>query len=560
VKQDGDGDGNGIAISSSNSTSSRRWKNAAGTLNIGSASNTNAFQQDLSGNISIEGKLSLPSGASYLPSLQLGTQTTYADDQVYGIRWGGNTLLGMGLHSATRGAFGKQGLVIHIPDTEEFGVKTDGWENLFSLDGATKKAYFGGNVGIGTTTPVAHAKLHVNGTLFVGENVGSDTGNAGGCIDFVSKDSENYGSSNYSSALIGTRTHHDTGTGGAAVDKMEMVFFMANNADSSYGPDRFSFIGSQFKVHTYSSNTTPGNGLFGKAALDAIGEDFEDTVPKFMVDSNGRVGIGTNSPRAGLDVVLTAPTLGNAGVDDNSVSYLRFETSGSASFDFNSSTDGYTVSIIGQGLIYAQQYIGASDKRIKKNIVEADDGKALQVVRDIHCCWYNYIDEIQRTSKRTIGFIAQDVAEHLPEAVHKMTDYIPNIMKVISTIWDDKTMSSTDIPDASGVKYKFYVSNDTSGHEIMKEVVSNADGSFTFDASYSHVFCYGKEVDDFHTLDKQKLFAMHFSATQEVDRIQQAEKTKVAAAEVKIEALQEMVRTLQEMVRTLTDRVAVLEA
>ena len=386
VKQDGDADGNGIAITSSNGSSHRIWKNAAGVLNIGSHSNSNAFQQDLSGNISIEGKLSLPSGASFLPSLQLGTQTTYADDQVYGIRWGGSTLLGMGLHSSTRGTFGKQGLVIHIPNTEEFGVKTDDWTNLFSLDGATRKAYFGGRVGIGTTSPtrllhlhnpsttvdggntylmmsnsvtgtgildgfqiinetdgavalkqrenkdfkiftnnsqrltiqgggnvgigtdspVAHAKLHVNGTLFVGENVGSSTGNTGSCIDFASRDSEGYGSSNYSSAMIGTRTHHDTGTGGSAVDKMEMVFYMGNNADS-YGPDQFSFIGAQFKVHTYSSSTNPGTGVFGKAALDAIGEAFEDTVPKFMVDSNGHVGIGTDSPAEQLEIAGPGP-------------------------------------------------------------------------------------------------------------------------------------------------------------------------------------------------------------------------------------------------------------
>ena len=32
------------------------------------------------------------------------------------------------------------------------------------------------------------------------------------------------------------------------------------------------------------------------------------------------------------------------------------------------------------------------------------------------------------------------------------------------------------------------------------------------------MFCYGKEVDDFHVLDKQKLFALNFSATQELDR------------------------------------------
>jgi len=470
VKQNGDSFDNGIALTSSNINDHRLWKNRAGVLNIGPSSNANAFQQDLSGNIIIEG-----------------------------------------------------------------------------------------SVGIGTPTPVAHAKLHVNGTLFVGENVGSETGNTGSCIDFASRDSLEYGSSNYSSAMIGTRTHHDTGTGGAAVDKMEMVFFMANNADSSYGPDQFSFIGSQFKVHTYNSSTTPGTGLFGKAALDAIGEDFEDTVSKFMVDSNGRVGIGTNSPRAGLEVVTVVSSTNSSA--DGSKDYVAARyTGGTRPMRFDSVTGEMSVagtvdlSIIGKGMIYGTVYIGASDKRIKKNIIEADDGKALQVVRDIHCCWYNYIDEIQRTSIRTIGFIAQDVAEHLPEAVHKVTDYIPNVMKMIDTSWVDKTMTSADLPDASGVKYKFYVSNDTtSRHEIMKEVVGNADGSFTFDASYAHVFCYGKEVHDFHTLDKQKIFAMHFSATQEVDRIQQAEKIKLSAAEVKIEAL-------QEMVRTLTDRVAALEA
>jgi hypothetical protein len=57
--------------------------------------------------------------------------------------------------------------------------------------------------------------------------------------------------------------------------------------------------------------------------------------------------------------------------------------------------------------------------------------------------------------------------------------------------------------------------------EEMKEIVGNEDNSFTFDASYNNIFCYGKEIDDFHILDKQKLFALNFSATQEIDRIQQ---------------------------------------
>ena len=58
VRQNGNGDSNGIAITSSNATSHRIWKSASGVLNIGSSSNTNAFQQDLTGNITIEGTIS----------------------------------------------------------------------------------------------------------------------------------------------------------------------------------------------------------------------------------------------------------------------------------------------------------------------------------------------------------------------------------------------------------------------------------------------------------------------------------------------------------------------
>lgn len=39
---------------------------------------------------------------------------------------------------------------------------------------------------------------------------------------------------------------------------------------------------------------------------------------------------------------------------------------------------------------------------------------------------------------------------------------------------------------------------------------------------------YGKEVDDFHTIDKQKIFAVAFSATQEIDRIQQQHAIEIA--------------------------------
>ena len=79
----------------------------------------------------------------------------------------------------------------------------------------------------------------------------------------------------------------------------------------------------------------------------------------------------------------------------------------------------------------------------------------------------------------------------------------------------------------------------------MKEVVGNTDNSFTFDKSYNYIFCYGKEVDDFHTLDKQKLFALNFSATQEIDRQQQADKLKIQTLETEVTTQQQEIETLK---------------
>ena len=185
--------------------------------------------------------------------------------------------------------------------------------------------------------------------------------------------------------------------------------------------------------------------------------------------------------------------------------------------------------------MWTTRVVASSDERIKKDIVEISDDQALEKVRNIQCCSYKYKDFLQRGQGNQIGFIAQQVSEHCPEAVSLQGCIIPNEMRNLEDISWNGTKMSCDLTDVSGVKYRFYVSNDLSGNEEeMKEIVGNEDNSFTFDASYNNIFCYGKEIDNFHILDKQKLFALNFSATQEIDRIQQAEKAKLEAAETKL--------------------------
>ena len=192
-------------------------------------------------------------------------------------------------------------------------------------------------------------------------------------------------------------------------------------------------------------------------------------------------------------------------------------------------------------------YLATSDKRIKTNIVDLSDNLALEMLRNIPCYYYNYKDKSSGIGK-TIGFLAQEVKNIVPMAVSIQKGIIPNEMQLIQNpqwtkINDESNnkykLTIPDLEDVSGnTKYKFYMSNDISGNdECEKNIYSLEDepNSFIFDQSWNNVFLYGKEVNDFHTLDKQKLFAINFSATQEIDRIQQSQIADISLNKIDIE-------------------------
>lgn len=261
---------------------------------------------------------------------------------------------------------------------------------------------------------------------------------------------------------------------------------------------------------------------------------------------SGRFGIGVTSPKYPLDVMITntnsSTTYWNANnsINDgasystqNDTNHWGSNTGQGQIGDLDSGTDatyGINVKQIAAHFNHAiwvshgGGLLVSSDERIKTNIIDVPDNLALETVRNIPCRFYNYKDTLERGLYKTIGFIAQEVKKFLPMAVSKEKRFIPNVLRKLTNIsWEEITDNSsnqykliTDLSECSGVKYKFYVNDGE--NEIRKEVIGNSDNSFTFDTSYNNVFCYGKEVDDFHTLDKNKLFALNFSATQELDR------------------------------------------
>jgi hypothetical protein len=210
------------------------------------------------------------------------------------------------------------------------------------------------------------------------------------------------------------------------------------------------------------------------------------------------------------------------------------------------------ISIRASNAVFASKFIVSSDERIKENIELVPDDLSLTIIRKLEPKYYTYKDKLDKGDKNQIGFMAQDVYKYIPDAVRFTTKVIPNEMRSVSSpIWTTfhdlsgnlkYKLTISDLKDPSGnTVYRFFVSDNKDGDdEEEKEVSSlqNEPNSFVFDKEWNNIYLYGKLVDDFHVLDKAKIWAVAYSALQEVDKIQQNEQTKLKEAESKIKNLE----------------------
>ena len=263
---------------------------------------------------------------------------------------------------------------------------------------------------------------------------------------------------------------------------------------------------------------------------------------RMNINQHGNVGIGITNPLCPLHIKQSSLYQTNdSGIssfgDLNSVSYLSVSATGieTSVRHYNFTSGGYNLSLYAEGMIFTSSYVGASDIRIKKDITEIDDERSLIQLRNLPCVDYNYIDDFKNGEYKTVGFIAQQVKEHMPNCINMVSDIIPNEMRKLETFsWEEMDISGN-------IKYKLITEGleECSYRFIVKDASSNEQRieeayPFLFEKKWDEVFLYGKRVDDFLAIDKNKIFAVAFSATQEIDRIQQSEKIKLETAETKL--------------------------
>ena len=237
---------------------------------------------------------------------------------------------------------------------------------------------------------------------------------------------------------------------------------------------------------------------------------------RMTIAGNGNVGIGTISPTQAKLVVNgsqnSQPVAGNKGLLNASGAQVVAQGA-----DNNS--------IFASGVIWAgTAVVASSDERIKTIQGRSHSPKDLEMLRSIEITDYLYKDKFTKGGAAQKKVIAQQVEKVFPQAVSKQTDVVPDIYEK-ADYQDGWVALQTDLKKGERVRL-----TDDKTTDVF-EVLEVAEGKFrtAFKPEGDKVFVYGREVNDFRTVDYEAIAMLNVSATQELARQLEAEKATTAA-------------------------------
>ena len=155
---------------------------------------------------------------------------------------------------------------------------------------------------------------------------------------------------------------------------------------------------------------------------------------------------------------------------------------------------------------------------------------------------YRYVDTIAQGTRVYKKVIAQQLEQVLPNAVNTMTNVIPDIYKLAEIKNGVITVANTL---KSGDKVKLIFANRKELVDVMEADANSFKVNLPDDGK---VFVYGKQVNDFRTVDYDALTTLNISATQSLAG-------KVIALEEQNAALSELVENLQIQMQNLNAKV-----
>ncbi|MBC8002296.1 MAG: tail fiber domain-containing protein [Opitutaceae bacterium] len=259
----------------------------------------------------------------------------------------------------------------------------------------------------------------------------------------------------------------------------------------------------------------PGNGVAVISGQLGIGT----FTPTVELDVNGggyfsgRVGIGTSNPGAPLHV---------DGLDNRTQSGFGINAEGDN--EFFGITGNQWVSIKSQWYVEAYGFVTNSDGRIKNVMGRADGAKDLETIGRLRVVDYAPKGSDAVCGKLNKGFVAQEVLAVIPDAVRLGIDFIPNILSVAERVGYDNAAQTLHVILTEPHEM---IMGDTvrliwDAGTMDQEVVAVPDERSFIVGSITHkpdrLFVYGKRVNDFLSLDYNRIFSTGISAIQQLKK------------------------------------------
>lgn len=461
-------------------------------------------------------------------------------------------------------------------DDYEESSASDAWKEIGS-----SSIYTTTNVGIGSSSPMEKLEVR-NGNIAIVNNSWKSAGDddqLAGKINFHLGGSagelstpvasiegyDKYQSGGYYSGAMALKVHGD--------EKLRIdqdLTTIRTNVKFNWADDRylmmdhsssyrqgFEFDAASRALRLFSTGADNDGGCIIFQTRDWTSPNQDDYGSERMrISTSGSVGIGTSTPDAKFHVSGTAGGihqswllrvgLNHGRARENLYNYERMF--------YKAVEHQGAMSILASGDICTQAtFVCHSDERLKKDVVEVEDGSSLEILRLLKPKRYKYIDAAQGIEP-VWGFMAQEVAEVIPYATKKRTECIPNIYEVAKvSSYDPKVIKFTKFETTNLVNDSILKVIDTKDDEHLiqvvdiidkhtikvKEDVSSWTGALDSDGNViagKDLFVYGTQVDDVHTLNKNAIWTVATSALQEVDRLLQKETEKLKTLETESSA------------------------
>jgi hypothetical protein len=159
------------------------------------------------------------------------------------------------------------------------------------------------------------------------------------------------------------------------------------------------------------------------------------------------------------------------------------------------------------GDLYVNGASISSDRRIKDNIESVDASALFENILQMKPKYYTLKDK-PHAEKKELGFIAQEVDETY---TNKRTRAIPSIQRLLEVVMIDeevvilKTESTSNFKD--NTLYEFRTTENKTFNAKVS-IISNIKlliHTKELEKEETHLYCYGEVVDDFHSINYNKI-------------------------------------------------------